>query len=179
RASKSDAEAQTTLGQRFDLNEAQTKAIVDMRLGRLTSLAIEKLIAEIKELEEEIERITSIINSHDKLIELIVNNHKKIIESYADDRRTEIVHGSIGQIVDEDLIKEQKVVLTLTKNNYIKRINLDEYRMQNRGGTGSSTATTYKDDNLKNILVASTHSDLLILTSKARIFRLRTHQIPD
>ncbi|MBY7705754.1 DNA gyrase subunit A, partial [Vibrio harveyi] len=89
RASKSDAEAQTTLGQRFDLNEAQTKAIVDMRLGRLTSLAIEKLIAEIKELEEEIERITSIINSHDKLIELIVNNHKKIIESYADDRRTE------------------------------------------------------------------------------------------
>lgn len=73
----------------------------------------------------------------------------KIIESYADDRRTEIVHGSIGQIVDEDLIKEQKVVLTLTKNNYIKRINLDEYRMQNRGGTGSSTATTYKDDNLK------------------------------
>lgn len=179
RASKSDAEAQTTLGQRFDLNEAQTKAIVDMRLGRLTSLAIEKLIAEIKELEEEIERITSIINSHDKLIELIVNNHKKIIESYADDRRTEIVHRSIGQIVDEDLIKEQKVVLTLTKNNYIKRINLDEYRMQNRGGTGSSTATTYKDDNLKNILVASTHSDLLILTSKARIFRLRTHQIPD
>ncbi|WP_215736437.1 DNA gyrase subunit A [Mesomycoplasma hyorhinis] len=179
RASKSDAEAQTTLGQRFDLNETQTKAIVDMRLGRLTSLAIEKLIAEIKELEEEIERITSIINSHDKLIELIVNNHKKIIESYADDRRTEIVHGSIGQIVDEDLIKEQKVVLTLTKNNYIKRINLDEYRMQNRGGTGSSTATTYKDDNLKNILVASTHSDLLILTSKARIFRLRTHQIPD
>ncbi|QEA01711.1 DNA gyrase subunit A [Mesomycoplasma hyorhinis] len=179
RASKSDAEAQTTLGQRFDLNEAQTKAIVDMRLGRLTSLAIEKLIAEIKELEEEIERITSIINSHDKLIELIVNNHKKIIESYADDRRTEIVHGSIGQIVDEDLIKEQKVVLTLTKNNYIKRINLDEYRMQNRGGTGSSTATTYKDDNLKNILVASTHSDLLILTSKAKIFRLRTHQIPD
>ncbi|CAT04731.1 DNA gyrase subunit A [Mesomycoplasma conjunctivae] len=178
KSSSSDAQAQEKLGKRFDLNPIQTKAIVDMRLGRLTSLAIEKLMTEIEQIKAEINRIEEIIASDEKLVQLVIDQHLEIINNFADPRRSEI-NGEIGNIIDEDLIPRSDVIISLTDNNYVKRINLEEYRVQNRGGVGSSTSSLYKDDYLKGIWFANTHTDLLIITSKAKIFKLRTHQIPD
>lgn len=178
KSSKSDADAQQKLAERFDLNAIQTKAIVDMRLGRLTSLAVEKLLVELQQIAEQINYINSILASEEKLVDLIVEQHREVAKNFSDKRRSQI-SGELSVIVDEDLITRQDVIICLTQNNYVKRINLDEYRTQNRGGKGSSTSSLYKDDELKGIWFANTHTDLLIITSKARIFKLRTHMVPD
>ncbi|AJR12004.1 DNA gyrase subunit A [Mesomycoplasma dispar] len=178
KSSKSDQIAQEKLANTFNLNPGQTKAIIDMRLGRLTSLAIEKLITEVDELKIEISEIKSIIESPKKLIELIINQHKSVAEQFGDQRRSVIVP-EINHLDEEDLITDEVVIISLTQNNYVKRINLDEYRLQNRGGFGASTSSLYKDDELKSLCITNTLSDLLIISSNAKIFKLRSHQIPD
>ncbi|WGI36842.1 DNA gyrase subunit A [Mesomycoplasma lagogenitalium] len=179
KSSKSDAEAQEKLGTRFELTSIQTKAIIDMRLSRLTGLAVEKLESEMQELYEKIAEIKDILASRDKLIELIIKELEEVKQIFGDERKTEISSTEIGSIDDEDLIPSQDVAITLTDNGYVKRINIDEYRTQNRGGVGSNTATTYEDDNLNSILITNTHTDLLIFTSLAKVYRLRAYEIPE
>ncbi|CAC13320.1 DNA GYRASE SUBUNIT A [Mycoplasmopsis pulmonis] len=179
RASKTDSEAQEKLGQKFSLSEIQTKAIVEMRLGRLTGLAIEKMEQEIQELLITISNIKEILNSEQKLIDLIVEELEEIKEKYGDKRLTQIDSYAIANISDEDLIPERNIAIIQSVKGYVKRINLSEYKVQNRGGVGTSTAKTYEDDDLASIITTTTHTDLLIFTSFAKVYRIRAHQIPE
>ncbi|QSF13732.1 DNA gyrase subunit A [Mycoplasma sp. Mirounga ES2805-ORL] len=179
KSSKSDADAQANLAKRFDLTEKQTKAIVDMRLGRLTGLAIDNMLEEMANLTTEIARIKDILSHHDKLIDLIVEELTEVKNKYNDKRRTAIDEDAHGNITDEDMIPERDVVITTSSNGYVKRMDLEEYKMQRRGGVGMNTMKTYNDDDIANILTTSTHTDLLLFSNQARVYRIRAHEIPE
>ncbi|MBU4691987.1 DNA gyrase subunit A [Mycoplasma zalophi] len=176
--SSTDAQAQETLSNTFNLTEIQTKAIVDMRLGRLTGLAIEKMEEELQTLIARINEFKDILSNPDKLTQLIIDELSEIKAQFGDKRRSEIRWDLNYSIEDEDLIPQSEIIVTYTTNNYVKSTLLEEYREQKRGGTGSIGTKTYSDDNVKNIIHANTHIDILILTSKAKIFRIRGHEIP-
>ena len=178
RSAKNDQEAQDTLAKNYELSEKQTKAIIDMRLGRLTGLAIEKMNEELKELNETIKTLKNILENHDVLVELVIKEIEDIKNRFGDERRSEIVEG-IGNIEDEDLIPQKDIAITMSSRGYVKRIPLELYNVQNRGGIGSKSMNTYEDDNVENILTTTTHTDLLIFTSYGKVFRIRAHQIPE
>ena len=179
RNSKTDAEAQATMMEVFSLSDKQAKAITEMRLGRLTGLAIEKMNEELNELNAMIRNFEEILANHAKLIQLIIDELTVIKDKYSDERRTEIDINNFGDISDEDLIPEKNILITMSAKGYVKRIPLIEYRVQKRGGVGSSTQTTYSDDDVAKILSTTTHTDLLIFTSFGKVYRLRAHQIPE
>lgn len=177
--SKTDIEAQEVMMKEFSLSDKQAKAITEMRLGRLTGLAIEKMNEEIENLKIEISGYKELLASHEKLINLIIEELSLIKSKYADKRRTEIDINNIGDISDEDLIPEKNILITMSSKGYVKRIPLIEYRVQKRGGVGVQTQTTYSDDDVAKIISTTTHTDVLIFTSYAKVFRLRAHQIPE
>ncbi|MBU4690288.1 DNA gyrase subunit A [Mycoplasma sp. ES3157-GEN-MYC] len=177
--SKNDAEAQQRLGERFDLSERQTKAIVDMRLGRLTGLAIENMIEEMNQLIAEITRIEEILASHEKLVQLIIDELTEVKMKYADERRSIINLEAGGRITDEDLIPERDIVITTSAKGYVKRIDLEEYKTQRRGGVGITTMKTYDDDDVASLITCSTHTDLLLFSNHARVYRIRAHEVPE
>ncbi|MGL5204941.1 MAG: DNA gyrase subunit A [Metamycoplasmataceae bacterium] len=179
RKSKTDHEAQTALMNAYDLSDKQAKAITEMRLGRLTGLAIEKMIEELSSLIEQIKYYNEILNSKEKTIELIITELQEIKNKYSDSRRTEIDVNNIGDIQDEDLIPEKNILITMSARGYVKRIPLIEYKVQRRGGVGTTTQTTYSDDDVSKIISTTTHTDLLIFSSYGRVYRLRAHQIPE
>lgn len=179
RNSKTDNEAQEKMMNQFSLSNKQAKAITEMRLGRLTGLAIEKMNEELNELNVMIKEFTEILANHGKLIQLIIDELQVIKDKYGDERRTEIDLNNFGDISDEDLIPEKNILITMSAKGYVKRIPLIEYRVQKRGGVGSSTQTTYSDDDVAKIISTTTHTDLLIFTSYGKVYRLRAHQIPE
>ncbi|QNM93897.1 DNA gyrase subunit A [Mycoplasma sp. Pen4] len=176
--SKNDAEAQEKLSTRFNLTERQTKAILEMRLSRLTGLSIEKMDNEIKDLQVEIAHYKEILSSEEKLINQIILELEEIKNKYNDPRRTVIDESGVGEITDEDLIPERPIVITMSSNGYVKRVDLEEYNTQRRGGTGSVSMKTYDDDDINIILQASTHTDLLLFSNLGKAYTLRGHQIP-
>ncbi|MCY2902713.1 DNA gyrase subunit A [Mycoplasmopsis arginini] len=176
--SKTDAEAQKKLSDEFNLTEIQTKAVVDMRLGRLTGLAIEKMNEELNQLHERIAEYRRILGDKNALIDLIIKELQELKEAYGDKRKSEINWEEVSDINNEDLIPRKDVVITVTTNGYLKRLDLDEYKEQGRGGVGVSTAKTYQDDDIQDILVANTHTDLLIFTTDARVYRVRGYEVP-
>ncbi|MBN4089364.1 DNA gyrase subunit A [Mycoplasma enhydrae] len=178
KSSKTDAEAQATLGKEFKLTEIQTKAIVDMRLGRLTGLAIEKMNDELEEVNKRIAEYRRILGNKDALIDLIISELQEIKATFGDKRRSEINWDEMSDIDNEDLIPKKDVVITITSKGYLKRLDINEYKEQSRGGIGVSTAKTYQDDDIQDILVANTHTDLLIFSSNARVYRVRGYEIP-
>lgn len=178
RSSNNDAIAQETLSKKFKLSDKQTKAIIDMRLGRLTGLAISKMEEELKELIIEIKQLENILNNHDFKVETLISQLEETKEKFGDERKTEIIHGSYGDILDEDLIPKEEVVLTLSKKGYVKRISLNDYRLQKRGGRGARTMSTYDDDDVNEVIVANTHTDLLIFTSFGKVYKIRVHNVP-
>ncbi|BAW18490.1 DNA gyrase subunit A [Mycoplasmopsis bovigenitalium] len=177
--SRNDAEAQQSLAQRFSLSERQTKAIVDMRLGRLTSLAIDNMIQEMNELIAEIAKIEEILADHAKLIQLIIDELTLVKEKYGDARRTQIDFEAGDKITDEDLINKREVVITTSAKGYVKRIDLEEYKTQRRGGVGVTTMKTYDDDDVASLITCSTHTDLLLFSNHARVYRIRAHEVPE
>ncbi len=177
--SKTDVDAQAALIIKYDLSDKQAKAITEMRLGRLTGLAIEKMVEELLALVEQINYYNGILGSQEKTIDLIITELEEIKNKYSDARRTEIDINNIGDIHDEDLIPEKNILITMSARGYVKRIPLFEYKVQKRGGVGSSTQTTYSDDDVSTIISTTTHTDLLIFTSYGRVYRLRAHQIPE
>lgn len=179
RNSKTDAEAQEKLMIQFDLSDKQAKAITEMRLGRLTGLAIEKMNEELAELNNSITNFKQILSDRSKLIQLIIDELTIIRDKYSDERRTEIDINNFGDISDEDLIPEKNILITMSAKGYVKRIPLIEYKVQKRGGVGSSTQTTYSDDDVAKIISTTTHTDLLVFTSYGKVYRLRAHQIPE
>ncbi|UUD36908.1 DNA gyrase, A subunit [Mycoplasmopsis californica] len=177
--SANDQDAIERLMKRFELVEIQAKSIVDMRLGRLTGLAIDRMNEEIAMLEAEISKIKAILASRELLTDLIVDELAAIKEKYADKRRTIVNESASVQISDEDLIPEREIVISLSSKGYVKRTDLMQYRAQRRGGVGAKGMQTYQDDDVEQLIITTTHIDLLIFTSLGRIYRIRALQIPE
>lgn len=178
RASKDNQEAKDCLIDKFNLSEEQAQAILEMRLNRLTGLERSNLQEEINKLEEMIKDHKLVIESKEVKIERIVTMFNELKHAFGDERRTEISATTLTNIDDEDLIPVEDVVVTMSKKGYIKRLPINEYRVQNRGGTGSRGAATSEDDYINEIIITNTHTDLLFFTSLGKVFRIRAHQIP-
>jgi DNA gyrase subunit A len=179
RAAQDEKAAQTALEQRFELTERQSKAIVDLRLGRLTRLESSKILTEYEELIKEIARLEDLL-ANPRLIDAVMKEEiTGLKKKFGDARRTEIRHDEI-EMTEEDLIPREQVFVTLTHRGYIKRMPLDTYRMQRRGGKGVVGARRSTDeDYIEHSTTANTHTDMLFFTNRGRVFRLRTHEIPD
>jgi DNA gyrase subunit A len=159
------------------LNERQAQAILDMRLARLTGLERDKLANEAEELRDIIERLVSILSSDELLMQVIEGELVAVKEEYQNPRRTELVlHGR--EISAEDLVADEPCVVTVSHAGYVKRVPLDVYQAQNRGGRGKTAATTRSEDFVENIYVASTHSYVLIFTDQGKVYWLKVHEIP-
>lgn len=166
------------LMERFSFNENQAKAIVAMTLGRLTGIETTKLQDEKKELLGNIESYKKILESRENQVEVVIKELNEIKEKYGDKRRTEI-STTIISMDDEDLIPEEEIVITLTSKGYIKRVPLNEFRSQNRGGMGVKGMTVYSDDEVTKMITASTHTDILFFSNLGRVYRKRGHEIND
>ncbi len=171
-------DARQKLMARFDFSELQARAILDMRLARLTGLEIEKLIAEHKEVTDQIVEYKKILADKAVLSGLMKQDLKEMVEQYGDNRRTIISDEEVGNFVAEDLIPDEMMCVTVTHQGYIKRTALDQYRTQGRGGKGVSGAETKEGDFLWNLFVASTHDFLLFFTDKGRCYWKKVYELP-
>ena len=178
RSSYDNDEIKKIFFDRYKLSDAQSQAILDMQLKRLSGLEIEKLNQENKELADTIEYLLSILNSEETLINLIIEEITEIKEKYADDRRTKIVPDE-GELDITELIEEEDILITLTKDGYIKRLPIDTYKVQNRGGKGIAAGNTKEGDFIKKIITTNTHEDLLIFTSLGKVYSLEAYKVPE
>ncbi|MCK5111329.1 MAG: DNA gyrase subunit A [Arcobacteraceae bacterium] len=178
RASANDAEASQRLQETFSLSEIQAKAILDMRLGRLTGLQREKLEAELAELMELIAYLELILKSENRLNEIIKEELVESKEKYGQDRRTEI-EDSYDDIDMEDLIPNEPMVVTITHNGYVKRVPIKSYEKQKRGGKGKIAVTTHDDDFIERFFVSNTHDTLLFVTNFGQLYWLKVYRIPE
>ncbi len=170
--------ASKRLQKRFDLSEEQAKAILDMRLQRLTGLERSKVQKEYKELLRTIERLRSILNSKDLQMQEIARELEEIRDKYGDERRTAIIYEA-KEFTIEDMIANEDVIVTITHNGYIKRTPVVNYRRQGRGGRGSTGAQLKDGDYVEHLFRAATHHYLLFFTSKGRCYRVRVFDIPE
>ena len=178
RSSYDNDEIKKIFYDRYKLSDAQSQAILDMQLKRLSGLEIEKLNAENKELAETIAYLLSILNSEENLINLIIDEISEIKEKYADERRTKIVPDE-GELDITELIEEEDILITLTKDGYIKRLPIDTYKVQNRGGKGIAAGNTKEGDFIKKIITTNTHEDLLFFTSFGKVYSLEAYRVPE
>jgi DNA gyrase subunit A len=178
RASKTTVEAREALTSTFGLSAAQSQAILEMQLQRLTGLERQKVVDELAELLAVIERLRGILASETQLMHVVVEELKGIRARFADPRRTEIVEAE-GEFRVEDLIADEDVAITVTDTGYIKRTPITEYRSQRRGGRGRIGMRTREEDFVNHLFVASTHSYILIFSDKGRCYWLKVHEIPD
>jgi len=178
RASSNDEEARESLMSRFSLSEVQARAILEMRLRRLTGLEIEKIENELKELLELIEKLQAVLKSEEKINEIIKEELIEIKQNYSSDRRTEIVE-DYDDIDIEDLIPNEPMVVTITHRGYIKRVPLKQYERQNRGGKGKIAVTTYDDDFIEMFFTSNTHDTLMFVTDRGQLYWLKVYKIPE
>ena len=178
RNSSSDEECANKLKSSYNLSDRQTKAILDMRLRTLSGLEREKIENELKQLEDEINNYQKLLADRELQINDIIERLENLNRKFGDARKTEILYDVDVNISDEDLIKQQDIILTLSTRGYLKRLPIDAYRIQHRGGVGVIGTTTYEDDDVSRIIVANTHTDILIFTNKGKIYRMRGHQFP-
>lgn len=177
KASQSPEEARTVLMERFGLTEIQAQAILDMRLQRLTGLEREKIEAEYREVIEKIAELRAILDSRPLRMKMIRDELIELKDKYNDARRTEITHAA-DEISIEDMIAEEDMVITISHQGYIKRVSVNEYRRQGRGGRGVSGSSTKNEDFVEHLFVASTHNYILFFTKKGRCYWLKVHEIP-
>ena len=178
RESSSPKVAKESLETEFDLTGEQSDAILKMRLQKLTGLERQKVLDELGELREEIARLRGILKDEDKLLQVIKDEIEDVSDKYADERRTEI-QTETADITIEDLIAEEDMVVTMSHEGYIKRTPLDEYRAQRRGGRGKRGMSTKDEDFVADLFVASTHTNILFFSSFGKIYKLRTHELPE
>ena len=178
RASKSPDEAREKLIARFELSDLQSRAIVEMRLRQLTGLEQDKLRSEYEELMKTIADLKDILANEDRRMRIIKDELDYVREKYGDERRS-IIEYSASEMRIEDLIPDEEVVVTISHAGYIKRTNLTEYKVQNRGGMGSKGSTTRDKDFLESIFVATNHDYLLIFTEKGKCFWMRVYEVPE
>jgi len=178
RASKTVEEARNGLMSNFDLSEEQAKAILEMRLQKLTGLEREKIDNEHKELLETIKRLLELLADRAKILKLIKEELADIKQRYGDARRSQIIEGGVD-LEDEDLIPVEDVVVTISNSGYIKRMPIDTYRQQRRGGRGVIGMDTKEADFVEDLFVASTHDYILFFTDRGRVHWLKVYEIPD
>ena len=178
RESQAAADAKSELVKNFELSDLQAQAILDLRLQKLTGLEREKIETEYKEVKLAIERFTEILADENKILEIIKTELSAVKEKYGDARRTEIVGGEVSADIDEeDLISDDDVVITLTRGGYVKRINLDTYKSQKRGGVGITGMATKAEDVVEQILITTNHQTILFFTNFGKVFPLKTYQV--
>jgi DNA gyrase subunit A len=179
RSAKTVPEAREGLMTSFGLSQIQSQAILDMQLQRLTGLERQKILDELAELLETIERLRAILASERLLMQIIVDELKDVREKYGDDRRSEIIEGESGELSIEDLIAEEDMAITVTNTGYIKRTAITTYRGQKRGGKGRIGMRTRDEDFVSHLFVASTHAYIMIFSDRGRAYWLKVHEIPD
>lgn len=179
KASRDTDLAKTNLSKRFLLSEIQAQAIIDMRLGRLTSLEVEKLKNELEELKKIIAYYKSLLADINKLRGVIIDETRQVAAKFGDARRTEIVHDEVESINLEDLIKKEEMIILISNVGFIKRVPVSAYRSQGRGGKGMNTARLIEDDFIDQIFVASTHDHVLFITTVGKAYWLKVHEIPE
>lgn len=171
--------AKLALEKRFNFDDEQAQAIVDMQLKRLTHLQIEDLQNEIRELQALIDHLEDLLAHHEKILALIKDETNKLAEKYGDDRRTEIVSDEVDQINVEDLIKEEDMVVMISKLGYVKRASVTSYKKQGRGGTGSNSTALIEDDYVNHLFIGSTHDYILFVSNLGRAYWIKVHEIPE
>ena len=179
KSAKTDEEASKELIARFGLSEAQTQAILEMKLRRLTGLEKEKIENEIAELEALIKELEEILSSEERILQVIKDELLEIKAKYADERRTHIDMTAIDYIEDEALIPEENIVITLTNKGYIKRMLSSTYKTQNRGGVGIKGMTMNEEDFVESIINLTTHDYILFFTNNGKVYRTKGYEIPE
>ena len=177
--SKSDDVAKEALMKRFGLTLIQSEAILEMKLRRLTGLERDKIEADLNELHKLIAELKSILESEAKVLQIIKDELTEIKNKYGDERKTSIDMTAIDYIEDESLIPEKNIIVTVTKNGYIKRCTSDTYKIQNRGGVGVKGMSTNDEDFVEYLLNLSTHDYIMIFTNKGKVYRLKGYEIPE
>jgi DNA gyrase subunit A len=179
KASRDVSAARLKLQERFLLSEAQSEAIVEMRLGRLTSLEIEKIQQELEELKVQIAYFKSLLADEKKLRGVIKDETQAIAGRYGDKRRTEIVAGEVETINIEDLIKKEEMMILISNLGYVKRVPVSAYKNQGRGGKGMVSAKLAEDDFVEQIFVASTHEYIMFISSEGKAYCMKVHELPE
>ena len=176
RSSRDAAEARSALQLELKISEKQANAILDLRLQRLTSLEVEKVNQDLEKLRKEISELKGIIDSEEKRRSILIEELKDIRKKYGDDRRTRINYSEETEIADRDLIPEEQCVIVLSDSGFLKRVSLDEYRSQRRGGKGVVTAG-WKNDTPKSIVSASSHDLIYFFTNTGRVLKKEAYMI--
>ena len=179
KASKTDEEAKNGLMEKFGLDEAQSQAILEMKLRRLTGLARDDIEKHLEDLHKTIDELRSILASNEKVMNIIKDEMTEIKRKYSDDRRTTIDMTAVDYIEDESLIPEENIIISLTEKGYIKRVPLSTYKTQNRGGVGVKGMTTNEDDKVDHLINLSTHDYVLFFSNKGRVYRLKGYEVPE
>ena len=178
RGSDTTEQAKLRLEQRFGFDDEQSQAIVDMQLKRLTHLQIEDLQKEIKELQSLIDYLEGLLADHNKILGLIKDETRNLAEKYGDARRTDIIADEVEAINVEDMIKDEDMVVMISRLGYIKRVSVSKYRKQGRGGTGSNSTALLENDYINQLFIGSTKEYLLFITNTGRAYWMRIHEIP-
>ncbi len=179
RGSKDAIEAHANLMKKFKFSERQATAILEMRLQKLAGLERQKVLDELKEVQELIEKLKEILGSEKKVRGIIKDELTEIKSKYGDDRRTKLIRHNLKDFNPEDLIADEESVLVLTKGGYIKRTNPDEYRKQKRGGVGVVDLDTKEEDFITHLIYASAHNDLLFFTDKGKAYQIKMYDLPE
>jgi DNA gyrase subunit A len=178
RAAGAPKEARESLIAHFEFTEKQAQAIIELQLQRLTGMEQQKILDELAEIERRIAEYLGILGSDKILRDLIVDELKEVRKDYGDERRTQIIEDT-GEILLEDLVAVEDVAITVTRGGYLKRTSVDTYRRQTRGGKGRIGMGTRAEDFVERLLITSTHSYLLIFTTRGRVYWLKAYEIPD
>lgn len=179
RGSQTSSIAKQTLMDRFELSDKQSQAILDMRLVRLTGLEREKVEAEYQDLLVKIADYKDILANSERVDKIIYDELLEIQEKFGDARRTEIRASEVANIEDEDLIEEENILIVLTHKGYIKRLSMDEFRVQNRGGRGVQGMGVHDDDFIEHMIYTSTHDRLLFFTNTGKVYRTKGYEVPE
>ena len=178
RDAKTPRDARDSLIARFAFSEKQAQAIIELQLQRLTGMEQQKILDELAEIQRRIAEYLEILGSDKVLRDVVVKELKEVQKEFGDERRTEIIEDT-GEILLEDLVAVEDVAITVTRGGYLKRTAVDTYRRQTRGGKGRIGMGTRAEDVVEHLIVASTHSYLLIFTSRGRVYWLKAYEIPD
>ena len=178
KAAKSDDIARAGLMERFGLSEIQANAILEMKLRRLTGLEREKIENELAELLKQIKELRSILESDEKVLNIIKEELLEIKKKYSDERRTYIDMSAIDYIEDESLIPVEDIVITLTDKGYIKRMNSENYKTQNRGGVGVKGMSTNEEDFVESLISMTTHDYIMFFSDKGKVYRMKGYEVP-
>ncbi|KKU29904.1 MAG: gyrase subunit A protein [candidate division WWE3 bacterium GW2011_GWA1_46_21] len=179
RASKDSETAKAGLMEKFSLSDMQAQAILDMQLRKLAALERQKIEDELKEIVQTIKNFETILSSPQQIIDIVKRELLEIKEKYADERRTKVIKGKVGEISDEDLVANEVCIVSLSKSGYIKRMKPDVYKKQGRGGKGVSGQTLKEEDIVDEIKTCQTHDTALFFTNKGKVYKLRIWEIPE